>query len=128
MEMLQIAGFSVLAAFMALSIRKLNADMSLILALAAGVILLGIAVLKLTGIVSVLHSLASAAGLNSAYLQTLLKVIGIATLAQFAAQTCRDAGEEGLALKVEFTSKAILLSLLAPIVVSIVRVILELVP
>lgn len=117
-----------MAAFTALTLKKMNMEMSLMVSLTAGLILLTIAIVRLSGIVTVLSDLAAAASVNSGYLQTLLKIIGISTLAQFAAQTCRDTGEEGLAQKVEFASKAILLSLLAPIVVSIVEVILELVP
>ncbi len=128
MEMMQIAGFSVLAAFMALSLRKMNKEMSLVLSLGAGLILLTISLLKLSGIVTVLSQLAAAAHVQGNYLQMLLKTIGISTLAQFAAQTCRDAEEEGLALKVEYAAKAILLTLLAPIVVSIVEMILALIP
>ena len=128
MEMMQIAGFSILAAFMALSLRKMNREMSLVVSLGAGFILLTLAILKLSDIVAVLNDLAQAAQIKTGYLQMLLKIIGISTLAQFAAQACRDAGEEGLAQKVEYAAKAILLSLLVPIVVSIVDIIVGLIP
>ena len=128
MEMMQIAGFSVLAAFMALTLRKMNREAGLVLSLGAGLILLTIGILKLSGIVTVLSDLAQAANIKSSYLQMLLKIVGISTLAQFAAQTCRDADEEGLAQKVEFAAKAVLLTLLFPIVVSIVETIVGLMP
>jgi len=128
MEIMQIAAFSMLAAFMALSLRKMNKEMSLVLSLGAGLVLLAAAVPKLADLISILSELAAAARIKSGYLEMLLKIVGISTLAQFAAQTCRDAGEEGLAQKTEYAAKAILLSLLIPIAVSILEMILEVIP
>lgn len=128
MEIMQIAAFSVLAAFMALSLRKTNKEMSLVLSLGAGLVLLAAAVLKLADIVSALSELAASAHIQSGYLEMLLKIIGISSLSQLAAQTCRDAGEEGLAQKTEFAAKAVLLSLLIPIALSILQMILEVIP
>ena len=96
MEMMQIAGFSVAAAFAALTVRRIHPEMGMLLVLCAGAILLMLAAGKLEGIVEVMSSLCQKAQLKDQYLGVLLKVIGVSYLSQFAAQVCRDAGEEGL--------------------------------
>ena len=47
--------------------------------------------------------------------QQLLKIAGLSLLLDFAAQTCRDAQEEALALKVEFAGRVLLLSSALPV-------------
>lgn len=128
MEIVQIAGFSVAAAFAALTVRRVHPEMGLLLALCAGAILLLVAAGKLQGMVAVMVSLCQKAQLKDEYLGVLLKVIGVSYLGQFAAQVCRDAEEEGLAQKVELTGKILLLALASPIMISLMDMILELVP
>lgn len=43
------------------------------------------------------------------------QIAGLSLLLDFAAQTCRDAQEEALALKVEFTGRVLLLSSALPV-------------
>ena len=68
------------------------------------------------------------AGINLVYLQTLLRVIGIAYLAEFGAQVCRDAGEGSIASRIELAAKVIILVMAVPIVVEIMESILLLLP
>lgn len=56
----------------------------------------------------------------------LLKVGGISLLADFAAQTCRDAEEPGLAMKVEFAGRVILISLALPVMLALLTQIMSL--
>ena len=48
-------------------------------------------------------------------LANLATVAGLSLLLDFAAQTCRDAQEEALALKVEFAGRVLLLSSALPV-------------
>ena len=54
-------------------------------------------------------------GLDDSFMQQLLKIAGLSLLLDFAAQTCRDAQEEALALKVEFAGRVLLLSSALPV-------------
>ena len=56
----------------------------------------------------------------------LLKVGGISLLTDFAAQTCRDAGEDGLALKVELAGRVMLIALALPVMEALLSHILSL--
>ena len=46
----------------------------------------------------------------------------------FAAQTCRDAGEEGLAMKAELAGRVVLLTLALPSLQSLLGLILSIAP
>jgi stage III sporulation protein AD len=69
-------------------------------------------------------ALANDSGVNSYYITLLLKIIGLAYLAEFGAQMCRDAGEGAAALKIEFAAKIGILLLSLPVVVSIIQSVL----
>ena len=69
----------------------------------------------LSALVRGIASLSAMSGLDDSFMQQLLKIAGLSLLLDFAAQTCRDAQEEALALKVEFAGRVLLLSSALPV-------------
>jgi stage III sporulation protein AD len=61
-------------------------------------------------------------------LTTVLKIMGIAYIAEFGAQVCRDAGEGSTATKIEFAAKILVMVLALPIIVAILESVLRLLP
>ena len=53
----------------------------------------------------------------------VLRVIGIAYVAQFGAELCRDAGESAVASKIEFAGKIIIMTLSMPIMYKLLEVV-----
>lgn len=114
MNVMRMAGLSVASAVVVLILRRARPEMGITAALAAGALLLTLAVPMVAQVVSGITGMAEMGGVKGSYLSQLLKVAGISLLMDFAAQTCRDAGEEGLALKTELAGRVILLSLALP--------------
>ena len=67
------------------------------------------------------------AGVNTAYLATMIKIIGIAWLTEFLCQTCRDAGNGALAVKLEFAAKVSILLLIFPVLTELLHLVLAIV-
>ncbi len=128
MEILQIAGLGVAAALLAMVVRGSRPEMASLLAMAAGALVFFLAVSRLGAVVTVMGQLVEKAGLAQDYLKVLLKVVGVAYVSEFAAQTCRDAGEDSLAAKVEMGGKVLVLAMASPIIVALVELVLEVVP
>lgn len=128
MDVMKMAGLSVLAAVAAVILRRLRPEMGMALSLAAGIMLLAMAFPLLSEVVSGLGALAKQGGVGDAYLMQLLKVAGISLLTDFAAQTCRDAGEDGLALKTELAGRVMLISLALPAMRTLLTRLLSLAP
>jgi len=63
---------------------------------------------------------------EDSYISQLLKIGGISLLMDFAAQTCRDAGEDGLALKVETAGRVMLIGLSLPVMEALLTQIMSL--
>ena len=128
MDVLRLAGFSVASAVTVLLLRRMRPEMGLVAALACGVLLLGLVMPMLLELMGSITGIAHAGGLNSDYLKQLLKVAGVSLLMDFSAQTCRDAGEEGLAMKTELAGRVMLLSLALPAVRTLLQQLLALAP
>ena len=122
----QIAGFAVCAAALALVLRRLRPESATVLVIAAGA-LAGLMVLpQLAQIVDGVVTLASTGGVQEGYIAQLLKIGGISLLMDFAAQTCRDAHEDGLALKVELAGRVMLIALSLPVMQTLLAQIMSL--
>lgn len=121
MNVMRMAGLSVASAIVVLILRRARPEMGITAALAAGALLLTLAVPMVAQVISGITGMAEMGGVKSSYLSQLLKVAGISLLMDFAAQTCRDAGEEGLALKTELAGRVMLLSLALPAMQTLLR-------
>jgi stage III sporulation protein AD len=98
----------------------------MLLSLAAGAILLALILTRVQGVIGSLSEMAARAELSPIFLKTVLKVVGIAYLAGFASQVCRDAGEGAMAGKIELAGKVGILLLAMPVVWAILDTMLNL--
>lgn len=128
MDVLRVAGFSVASAAAVLILRRMRPELGLAAALASGLLLLRMALPMIGQIVASITAMAQAGGVKSVYLSQLMKVAGISLLMDFAAQTCRDAGEDGLAQKTELAGRVMLMLLALPAMQALLTQILALSP
>lgn len=124
MEMFQIIGIGVLGAVLVLVLRDIRPEMTLVVSLVAGGLIALPLLGKLSGVVAVMGDLAEKSQLSGEYLSTVIRVIGVAYLAEFGAQICKDAGAGSIAAKVELGGKLIILAMAAPIVAALVEMII----
>jgi len=113
-------------AMIALTLRSVHKEMGAVFAVLAGAALMVLLLGKLQEAVRALRDIADDAMLKEGQTALILRVLGVATLAEFAAQACRDAGEEGIALRVELGGKVMLAVLSMPLLTELSRIILEL--
>ena len=128
MDFYKIATLAISAAILALVIRRVRPELGLTLTLCAGALITLLALPTLAQLIGGLSALARTGGVSEPYLSQLLKVAGVSLLMDFAAQTCRDAGEEGLAMKTELAGRVMLLSLALPSMQTLLSQILSLSP
>ncbi len=125
---MQVVGLGLVAAVLAVVIRHNKPEMALFLSIAVGIIIFMALLAKVGSVLDVLKELSSRANLSMVYLGTILKIVGIAYIADFGAQICRDAGEGAVASKIEFAAKILVLVLAVPIVVAVLNSLIRIVP
>ncbi|MGI6648369.1 MAG: stage III sporulation protein AD [Syntrophomonadaceae bacterium] len=126
MEILQIVGAGLVVTVLILVIKPQRPELALQVSLVFGVLVFLLILGKISGVIHVLEELSQRANINQFYLSTILKIIGVAYIAEFGAQVCRDAGEGSIAAKVELAAKVIIMVMAVPIIVAILDSLIKL--
>ena len=119
---------AVASAVLCMVVRTHQPQLAGLCAMAAGLMLLGGALENLMDFQAFFARLTELGGLHEGYLGTLMKVLGISCASELAAQVCVDLGEGGLARKVELAGRLSVFTLTAPLLMSLLEMILELAP
>lgn len=123
MDIIQIIGIGTITAVLSFVIKQYRPEMAIVLpVLGASLIFLYVAP-YLENVISMFSDIADKAGIESRYLKTIIKMIGIAYLCQFSAELCRSAGEVLIAGKIELGGKLIILSLSIPIIYNLLELV-----
>ena len=128
MEIWQIVGLALIVTILSVVLKQFRPDIALQLSILAGATIFILIISKIKIIVDLLQTLADQANISSYYLIIVLKIVGVAYLAEFGAQICRDAGEGALAAKIEMAAKVGVIVLAIPIIVAITESLVRLVP
>lgn len=115
MNIIGIAGLALVTAVIAVLLRRYNQEYAVVVSITAGVVILVQILANILPAIRQINDLLSAAQLSGEYALILFKTLGICFLAQFAADSCRDAGESALASKVELAGKLCIVLLALPL-------------
>ncbi len=125
---IKIIGIALIALIIIILIKQYRPEFAIYISLLTGVLILLLVIDQLSEIISLLQSLATKASINSTFLSLLIKITGIAFLAEFAVSVCKDAGEGAIASKIEIGSKIIIIAMSIPIISSLLEIILKILP
>jgi len=118
-------GFILLVTILLIILRHDRPEIAMLLALAATAVIMVGLLKNVSEILLVFEDLAVKANVNTNYLKLIIKIVGIAYLAGFGAQICKDAGENSMAAKIELAGKIFILTMGIPIMVGILDLILK---
>jgi stage III sporulation protein AD len=127
-EIAQIVGLALVTTVLLLILRQEKPVMAVMLSIVFSAVIFILMMEKITAILDVMKELVNRAGINYFFLATVLKILGVAYLGEFAAAICSDAGEQAVARKVEFASKIIIAVLALPIIAAIIESLIDLLP
>ncbi|MBQ7112964.1 MAG: stage III sporulation protein AD [Clostridia bacterium] len=122
-SLFKVIGIALTAAAASLLLRTYRPELSVQIAVAAGTLLLLLTVDELKVMSAFLNDMFERTGIKTEYLKAMVKVLGIAYLAQFAADLCRDAGESAVAGKVELAGRVMILAISLPILGAILELV-----
>lgn len=125
MDIFQLILFSIVVTFTYLVLKDTEPTIAFSIVLIASIVIL-IAILKqLQLMIIFLQSLGQKAMIESFYLQTIFKIIGIAYITEIGANITKDAGLSSVANKIELAGKVFILILAIPILQAVVEIILQ---
>ena len=115
MTIIQAAVLGITAVALAVQLKPLRQEYSGYLILAAGLVIGFLSISRLELILDTVRAIGSQIRVKNIYLGTLLKMVGITYIAEFASGICRDAGFSALGTQVEMFGKLSILAVSAPV-------------
>ncbi|PJW15458.1 stage III sporulation protein AD [Geobacillus sp. Manikaran-105] len=125
---MQIVGLGLVATFLVVLLQEQKSSLSFLLTVFVGCTIFLLLVDHISDILLTLREMAEGAHIQMVYLETMLKIIGIAYIAEFAAQISKDAGQGAIAAKIELGGKIVILALAVPILTAIIEAVISLIP
>ena len=128
MDIFTIATVGIIAAVLAVILKRENPSAALMVSIAASVLIFVMILPELATVVNLIRRLSQFVDLGAGHVTTVLKIIGIAYAAEFGSQICADAGEGAIASKIELGGKVLIMAVSAPIIVSLVDQLFFIIP
>ncbi|AFI28995.1 MULTISPECIES: stage III sporulation protein AD [unclassified Bacillus (in: firmicutes)] len=127
-DIVQIVGLGLIATFLSLIVKEQKPTFAFLIVVFAGCAIFLYLVDQIYDIIRMIEKIAINANVNMVYVETILKIIGIAYIAEFGAQLTKDAGQGAIASKIELAGKILILVMSVPILTVIIETILGLIP
>lgn len=126
MSILVVSLIGVTTAVLSLSLRRHNAEISIIIAIVGSIIIFVSVLLNLSGTYETVKSILKISSVNITYISILLKSVGICFLTEFASDCCLDAGQRALANNIAIAGKVIILITAMPLYKDVLDTVLSL--
>ncbi len=113
--MIRVAVLGVVGVLLAQQLKTLKSELAIYLCLGVSLLIFLNLTGQLTLIRDTLLAIQTSLPLNVGYLQTLMKIIGITYIAEFASDLCKDAGYQTIAGQIQMFGKLTVLAVSMPI-------------
>jgi len=121
MTIIQAAIMGIAAVALAVQLKPFKPEYSVYMILAAGLVIGFLGISRLELILETAKAIGSYIHVKNIYLGTLLKMVGITYIAEFAAGICKDAGFSALGTQVEMFGKLSILAVSAPVLLALLE-------
>lgn len=119
MDVIRIAVLGIAGLVLCLMVKEVRPEYAAYISMGTGLCILLLATGKLQYLMEMIQKMEQYVPIDSTYLYTLLKMIGITYVGQFSAGLCKDAGYSSIAGQIEIFSKLSILAISMPILISL---------
>ena len=123
MEMLRIGIMGVAGALLAVQFKSGKTEYGIYIGVVLSLIIFFSIIGRLTVIIDAMKGIGKYIQMDQAYIGTLIKMIGIAYVAEFASGICKDAGYQTIASQIEISGKLAVMVLSMPILLTLLNTI-----
>lgn len=128
MDIIQIVVLGIVASILYIVLKDMNSSFAFFVIVITGVLIF-LAIIKQIGVIfQLIESLGNKANIDGMYMETILKIIGIAYIAEIGASLTKDAGLSSVASKIELAGKIFILLLAIPIITAVIEAIISFIP
>lgn len=128
MEITKILMIGLVSTIIVTLLRNEKPEISIQLSLVTGIVIFLMMLSRLTTVIEAMQQLALKINIDIIYLNTILKIIGIAYIASFGIEICNDSGQSSIGSKIEFAGKIFIIVLAIPILMAVMDMIIKIMP
>ncbi len=128
MDITKIVAIGVMGAFFSLFLKEYKPFISVSLAVITGCLILFLILPEIEKIISFAKVIYRAAGGKDAHIDSVLKITGIACLAWFGSDICKDAGLSSVSSAIIIAGKAVCLGICIPVIGQLFDMIIKILP
>ncbi len=125
-DLIKIVAIALVTVFAHMLVKQTKPEIAMVLSIVGSIIIIIMAVNTISSVISSFRSIFETTGVDTNLLSPLLKIIAIGYIAEFGANICVDAGASGIADKVLFSAKIIILIIALPIITTVVDMVVAL--
>ncbi|MGN0332533.1 MAG: stage III sporulation protein AD [Lachnospiraceae bacterium] len=119
MSMMQVGALGVAGALLAIQFKNGKAEYGIYISIALSILIFFAILSPLKIIIKTIQTIGDYINMDSVYIGTLLKMLGITYLAEFSSNICKDAGYQTIAGQIEVFGKLLILALGTPILLTL---------
>lgn len=123
MSVIQVGVLGVIGTLIAIQFKSGKSEYGIYISVVLSLIIFFSIVGRLQFIIDAIREIGSYMNMNFSYIGTLIKMLGITYVAEFASGICKDAGYQTIALQIEIFSKLAILVLGMPVLMSLLEII-----
>ena len=123
MNMIQIGIIGVAGTLLAVQFKSGKSEYGIYISVALSLVIFFAIIGRLEVIIDALRTIANYINMDTAYIGTMIKMLGITYVAEFSAGICKDAGYQTIALQIERFGKLAVLVLSMPVLMALLNTI-----
>lgn len=123
MNMIQIGIIGVAGTLLAVQFKSGKSEYGIYISVALSLVIFFAIIGRLEVIIDAIRTIANYINMDTAYIGTLIKMLGITYVAEFSAGICKDAGYQTIALQIEIFGKLAVLVLSMPVLMALLNTI-----
>ena len=123
MNMLQIGILGVIGALLAIQFKSGKSEYGIYVSIGISIVIFSCIITRLEAFTETIRTIQNYVKMDTAYIATILKMIGVTYIAEFSAGVCKDAGYQNIAIQIEIFGKLTILALSMPILLALMETI-----
>lgn len=116
MLIFKIIGIGICGAVLGITVRQYRPELAVGITVLTAVAVVYACLPSLVAVLEVFETIADETGLDTRYVNVVVKIIATAYICKFASDLCADAGETSIASKIELGGKVAIVAMSMPII------------
>ena len=128
MDIIKVIAIGIITTICTVILKQVKPELAIFSVITGSIVIIYLILQAIGGVFGEYRALLDKTGLNSNIFTSVLKVIGVGYLVEFAGDICNDAGVGSISQKILLAGKVMILLMCLPIIKNLIDIILEFLP